>query len=402
MKIGIVLWDMAQRGGTQRQVAELARHLKSMGDDVVVCAAYYDPSAYPDTLKGIPVRYLVKGHQKIRYGNVTFMGLSPYAIPFLYEEWRYSKRLQEIIPKDLDVLNAHDNAFVAAARWKLGTCMPTLWMMNEFPGAVVPSRHLRSPSWNFLLDLLSGKFLVRRWYDRSIRMMDRVVVLDNRNRNLLRDSVAIDPIVIRSGLDSGKFFCASREPYEGQRPFAILSTGIFFPHRRLEDIADAVRMLKGLGIDVIWQHVGSGDRYPEYTRNIRLRVEQGGISDVTRFLGKVSDEELVRLYGDSDVFIFPNSPQTWGLAVFEAMACGTPVIVSRGAGASEVLTDGLNGLMVDPCRPEQIASCVRKLATSPSLWENLSEKGKKFVEENIRWDLYASRMRAEMETLREG
>jgi glycosyltransferase involved in cell wall biosynthesis len=81
------------------------------------------------------------------------------------------------------------------------------------------------------------------------------------------------------------------------------------------------------------------------------------------------------------------------------MACGTPAIVSKGAGASEVLTDGVDSLLVDPARPELIADAVRRLAGAPNEWERISAAGRRFVEENIRWDVYAMKMKEEMKAL---
>jgi glycosyltransferase involved in cell wall biosynthesis len=128
-------------------------------------------------------------------------------------------------------------------------------------------------------------------------------------------------------------------------------------------------------------------------------VKSAGIAEHCRFLGKVSDAEMVKMYQAADVFVFPNSPQTWGLAVFEAMACGTPVVVSRGAGASEVLTDGVNGYLVDPASPDQMAAAIRRIAENPADWVRLSREGRRFVEENITWVQYGRKMREEMKTV---
>ncbi|MDZ4260263.1 MAG: hypothetical protein U1A25_01235, partial [Candidatus Sungbacteria bacterium] len=59
-------------------------------------------------------------------------------------------------------------------------------------------------------------------------------------------------------------------------------------------------------------------------------------------------------------------------------ASGCPVIVSKTAGASEVLTDGENALLVPP--------------KNPDLYEQLSRKGRLFVEQNISWRKYTEYM----------
>ena len=63
MRIGILTWDLALQGGTQRQVVELARQLKASGDDVTLFAVYFDPAVYPGALEGIDVRSLFPGRR---------------------------------------------------------------------------------------------------------------------------------------------------------------------------------------------------------------------------------------------------------------------------------------------------------------------------------------------------
>lgn len=400
MKIGILTWDLALRGGTQRQIAELARQLTRGGDEVVVYAIYFDSLAYPDILEGIPVRCFFPGKNLARGGNETFMGIYYRSIPLLFNEWWFSGSIARWIGDELDVLNVHDNyAFVAAAKWKCRTRKPVLWMMNDFPTVVLPAMRFRTPVLNRIYDLLNGKWLIRRMYERSMRLMDRIVVLDDRiSRKYLEDQFYIRPVTIRSGLDLSKFAYLPRKPYGGGRALRIFSNGIMLPHRRLEDIVEAVRLLMDAGIELVWSHVGSEELHREYAIDVHRRVKSAGIAENCQFFGKVSDTDMVKMYQAADIFVFPNFPQTWGLAVFEAMACGTPVVVCRGAGASEVLTDGVNSYMVDPASPDQLAAAIRRIAGNPSDWLRLSREGRKFVEGNISWEHYGRKMREEMKT----
>jgi len=137
---------------------------------------------------------------------------------------------------------------------------------------------------------------------------------------------------------------------------------------------------------------GSEDLDPGYARTIRSLVRRLRLEDSVEFMGVIGEEELVHCLQGVDAFVFPNSPQTWGLAVFEAMACGTPVIVSNGCGAAEVLTDGMNALIVPPCRPDLIADNLVRLAEDEDLYRSLSVNGRHFVAENISWDKYADVM----------
>ncbi len=56
---------------------------------------------------------------------------------------------------------------------------------------------------------------------------------------------------------------------------------------------------------------------------------------------------MIEAYAAADVFVFPSWHDAFGFVALEAMACGLPVITSRLAGASEIITDGREGFIVD-------------------------------------------------------
>jgi glycosyltransferase involved in cell wall biosynthesis len=314
------------------------------------------------------------------------------------DEIRLSDSVAKLVDDDLDVLNVHEMFVLAgAAKWKKRTGKPVFWMMNEFPGALAGSRFFKSSTLNNVYDFLNGIWWVAKWYERAIRTFDGIAVLDdNISRKNLEDRLGLKPVTVRSGLDVSQFSPGDRCAWTGGRQFEILSNAIIFPHRRLEDIVGALRILKCEGLDFRWRHIGTWVRHPDYKEMIDRKIMESGISGEMEFLGSVSEEELVRLYRCADAFLFPSTPQTWGLVVFEAMACGVPVVVSRGAGASEIITDGETGLLVDSFSPDQIACAIRSIADSPKLWKKLSEHGRYFVGNNITWEIYARKMRNEM------
>ena len=390
-----MLWDLSIQGGCQRQAVELACQLRAMGDDVVIHAAYYSGDVYKEALGDIPVRSLFNRKSGIKITSKKILGLPVSSMQLTFDEMRLSGAVAKLVDDDFDVLNVHEMfVFVGAAKWKKRTGKPVFWMMNEFPGALAGSRVFASHTLNRAYDVLNGIYWVAKWYEKAIRAFDGVAVLDdNISRKNLEERLGIKPVTVRSGLDPARFSCRDRLAWTGGRKLELLSNAIIFPHRRLEDIVEALRILKGEGLDFRWRHIGTWERHPDYKEMIDRKIRKAGISGDIEFWGSVSEEELVRLYRCADAFLFPNTPQTWGLVVFEAMACGTPVVVSRGAGASEVISDGETGLLVDPFSPGQIAHAVRSIADSPGLWRKLSEQGRDFVEKNITWEIYARRMR---------
>lgn len=77
--------------------------------------------------------------------------------------------------------------------------------------------------------------------------------------------------------------------------------------------------------------------------------------------------QIARYYAAADAFLFPTTYDAFGMVVLEAMAMGLPPIVSRDAGAAELINDGVDGLLLDdPFDPAPAAACLRRLIDDPS------------------------------------
>ena len=93
-----------------------------------------------------------------------------------------------------------------------------------------------------------------------------------------------------------------------------------------------------------------------------------------RYLGYVSDTKLSHIYNLATIFIYPSLYEGFGLPPLEAMACGTPVIVSNVASLPEVC--GSAALYVDPTDIEDIKDKILILLNDEILREEFSKKSK--------------------------
>ena len=96
-------------------------------------------------------------------------------------------------------------------------------------------------------------------------------------------------------------------------------------------------------------------------------------SERTRFLGYIEEEDLAGLYAGASLFVLPSFDEGFGLPVLEAMACGTPVIVSNGGGLCEVIGDA--GVVFDLKEPRGLSNAISQALNDNSLRATLKEKG---------------------------
>jgi glycosyltransferase involved in cell wall biosynthesis len=123
----------------------------------------------------------------------------------------------------------------------------------------------------------------------------------------------------------------------------VLAVGTIEPRKNLGRLAEATRRL-GVELRVVGAP-GWG------------RVDLG--AGVTR-LGRVSDEELARLYRGARCLAYPSLYEGFGIPIVEAMASGTPVVTSTG-GATEEVAGGA-AVLVDPLDPGAIAAGIEEAA----------------------------------------
>jgi phosphatidylinositol alpha-mannosyltransferase len=95
------------------------------------------------------------------------------------------------------------------------------------------------------------------------------------------------------------------------------------------------------------------------------------------FEGAVSPEELPGYYRACDFFCsVPTGSESFGIVLLEAMSAGKAVVGSDIPGYSEIVSEGREGLLVDPRRVGEIARAMERLAADPGLRKRMAERGR--------------------------
>lgn len=222
---------------------------------------------------------------------------------------------------------------------------------------------------------------LKRWYLRQCLAMTArrgaAIIADSRAteadvrrllapRGLLRVvPLAADPS-FRPASDGT--VAAFRARHGLERPF-VLCVGEFRPHKNHEGLIRAFAASRGAaGHDLVL--IGQrhrGDVPPEDA------AEAAGIAPRVRVLTDVSAEDLVAAYTGAAAFALVSRHEGFGLPILEAMACGSPVIVSGTTAAGEVAGDAAR--LVDPERLDDIAAALDALLGDPEEARRLRAAG---------------------------
>jgi starch synthase len=178
---------------------------------------------------------------------------------------------------------------------------------------------------------------------------------------------------------SGSVGLVERPP---RKTFNILFVGQISWYKGLHYLLDAYDKLQSdnVSLTVI------GMVHPEWLPYFEERFRHA--RHPLRYLGKVPHDELARHYAEADVFVFPSLGGGIGLAVYEAMATGLPVITSDG---DVVIRDGVDGLVVSPYEPERWAEALLRLKQDVDLRRRLGANGAERVH-SFGWDTYRARV----------
>jgi glycosyltransferase involved in cell wall biosynthesis len=122
---------------------------------------------------------------------------------------------------------------------------------------------------------------------------------------------------------------------------------------------------------------------PKADGPVARAVDALGIADAVRFVTGLSDPALAELFGSAQVAVVPSLYEGFSIPAVEAMACGTPLVASRGGALPEVVGDC--GVLVEPGNPSDLAAALGSLLDDEPRRRALGIAGRRRVEERFTW-----------------
>jgi glycosyltransferase involved in cell wall biosynthesis len=225
--------------------------------------------------------------------------------------------------------------------------------LNEAPAPLRP-----------VLDRVLGR--IKRWDAAAHERLTRHVANGRLTQQRISDFYGIEADVVYPPVDVDRFTHAEPEDF-------ILVVGELVAHKRA-DVA-----LEGAArADVPAKVVGSG---PEAER---WKARFPG----AEFLGRVDDDALGKLYARCRAYV-TCAVEEFGITTVEAQAAGRPAVAPRAGGASEIVQEGVTGVLLDRNDPDEVAQVLRDTDFTRFRWAACAENAQRFSVPRFRGEIRA-------------
>jgi glycosyltransferase involved in cell wall biosynthesis len=217
---------------------------------------------------------------------------------------------------------------------------------------------------------------LNRFVRLVLRRADALIVLTGADRaELLR--LGVDPArchVVPNGVATDPFVGCSVCPRRRSRP-QIICVARLAAVKGLDLLLQALPAVRAAVGPVALTVLGEGPERPR----LEAMATRLGLSGVVRLPGSV--EDVAQSLATADLFVLPSRREAMPLALLEAMAAALPVVATRVGAIPEVLSDGVNGLLVEPEDPADLATAIVRIIRDQDLACGLGRAARRTVVE---------------------
>ncbi len=354
-------------GGVEEHVYQISLELQKRCHNVtVITSNEVDGKIYPlqmEIMQGIHV-----------YRFPLFMPKFLREVWFIPDTMRIFRRLRG------DVVHVHGYRCLSSciavylAHFKH---IPTVFT----PHGIYPPRSLANALLKSIFDRTSGRLL--------LSFSDRIIALSEHNVRLILQIGASTKniVIVPNGVNIDEYMNLQRSKKIldelGSDGPVLLYIGRIDWNKRLEKVVESMPLI--LKEFPSAKFVIVGPDYAKYANELldlakKLKVEHSLV-----ITGKVSRKKLLEFYSVANVFLLPSSYEGFGLSMLEAISSKIPVIASPSGGPGDILTHGVNALLLKECTPEEIFKSVYAVLTDQELRETLVKNAFEVVKKKYTW-----------------
>jgi len=368
-------------GGVERRIIETAKRLKNQADITV----------YSGTKAGFKKPVAIDGASLVPCFSTDKL--------FPLDNWFFNRSLSKIASTiDTDVYEAHAVSGYGLLRAlnKQGTKRPFVHtihgvLADEYEQALKSSYQTpRSKIANYFMHRLA------KLEGETARNSTLIVTISRHSREKIKQYYNVDGAKVRivsNGVDVEKFKPvenvedAKRQFGLGNEPY-VLFVGSLIPRKGLSFLVEAAKKVVKEHSETKFLIVGEGPLKNQLLSNL----ETANLSGNFTLLGNVKEDMLPAVYNCADIFALPSIQEGQGIVLLEAQASAKPVVAFDLGGVNEAVRNGETGLLVKRGSTDELANAMMKLLSDKALREKMGANGRRFVTENLTWDICAQKM----------
>uniref|UniRef100_A0A7C4XSS3 Glycosyltransferase n=1 Tax=candidate division WWE3 bacterium TaxID=2053526 RepID=A0A7C4XSS3_UNCKA len=239
-------------------------------------------------------------------------------------------------------------------------------------------------AWYLLPLALAAKILETRVMPKAYRNSLMITVSESSRKDMERigfaDKTRVE--IINPGVELEKFKTAEKTPDP-----TILYLGRLKSYKSIDTAIKAMKTVVELFPNAKLKIAGFGEDRPELEKLTKnLKIEEN-----VEFLGKVPEEEKVKLLAESWVLVYPSAWEGWGITAIEANASGTPVVASNVPGLRDSVSNPHSGYLVEYKNPNHFAEKICKILEDTNLRESLNKTSLEWAQ-NYTWKKSANKL----------
>lgn len=161
-------------------------------------------------------------------------------------------------------------------------------------------------------------------------------------------------------------------------------------YKGADDLIRAMPQLLGSFPDLHLVAVGGGDDL------VRLKTiaAEFGITSSVKFFERISVEQLAACYARAEIFALPSTGEGFGIVFLEAMGFGVPVVAAAAGGVTDIVKDGVNGLLVPGRDAVALVQSLDRLLSDPGFASALGRRGAEIVRQKYRLQVFKRELEA--------
>ncbi len=224
-----------------------------------------------------------------------------------------------------------------------------------------------------------------RWYFRQVvRLTNGIIVLSSEWDQLSTIVPGSRIYHLPNGIDQGAYreIGRQRASFDGSKPtLRVLYLGYLGEAKGSFDLVHAAHRLADQN-NVVFDLIGDELTPGELMRLKRL-VSDLRLDERVRIRSAVEKQDKLEQLRLADVFVYPSYHEGMPMAVIEAMASALPIVATRVGGLPDLVTDSVNGFLVEAGNPAELAGAIHRLAVDPDLRSGMSTRSYQIAKESF-------------------